>query len=151
MRKSYFQGCTWKMKDLMWIYLKILTNWLKISEIYCRRKIVNDSWNCEATLLQSLSKNLVEFYCKILIFWKSFLDFNNVSYGFVWWSSWLSKLRTRHQLLIYFCNFSSQDKCLSISAEVTAEVINSKCLTRSPTKTLLKKAWRTPVNSKKPF
>ena len=90
-------------------------------------------------LLQSLSKNFVEFYCKILIFWKSFLDFNNVSY---WWISWLSRLKARDQLLIYFCNnFSSQDKCWSISAEV----INSKYLTRSSGKTFLKRAWRAPV------
>ena len=90
-------------------------------------------------LLQSLSKNFVEFYCKILIFWKSFLDFNNVSY---WWISWLSRLKARDQLLIYFCNnISSQDKCWSISAEV----INSKYLTRSSGKTFLKRAWRAPV------
>ena len=90
-------------------------------------------------LLQSLSKNFVEFYCKILIFWKSFLDFNNVSY---WWISWLSRLKTRDQLVTYFCNnFSSQDKCWSISAEV----MNSKYLTRSSGKTFLKRAWRASV------
>ena len=113
-----------------------LWNSIVEGKLWMTRETVKLHW-----LLQSLSKNFVEFYfyCKILIFWKSFLDFNNVSY---WWISWLSRLKTRDQVLIYFCNnFSSQDKCWSISAEV----INSKYLTRSSGKTFLKRAWRASV------
>ena len=81
----------------MWIYLKILTNWLKIYKILLSKE--NCEWlvklwsniDCCRDEPASPSKNLVEFYCKILYFWKSFWDFNNVSY---WWISWLSELKT---------------------------------------------------------
>ena len=138
MRKS----CTKAERERWEIWCGFISKYWQIGwkslKIYCRRKIVNDLGNCEATLLQTLSKNFVEFYCKILIFWKSFLDFNNVSY---WWISWLSKLKTGDQLLIYFCNFFISRKCWSISTEA----ISSKYLTRSPGKTFFKRAWRVPV------
>ena len=107
------KSCTKAERERWEIWCGFISKYWQIGwkslKIYCRRKIVNDSRNCEATLLQSLSKNFVEFYCKILIFWKSFLDFNNVSY---WWISWLSKLKTGDQLLIYFCNFFISRKML---------------------------------------
>ena len=122
----------------MWIYLKILTNWLKIYKILLSKE--NCEWlvklwsniDCCRDEPASPSKNLVEFYCKILYFWKSFWDFNNVSY---WWISWLSKLKTERPtfniLLQFFKDFS-----------ISEEVVNIQEYKR---KKLIQKVWPTQV------